>query len=89
MRSGSVRVAGLNAFDGVKLDNEKEAAELKAEQNHHAQGNRPAAGTVASFASKPHKHLHILPHTLLRCRFPAQVTGLYGGKSISLNLLDQ
>ena len=59
VRSGTVRVAGLETFDDAKLDNEKEPAELKAEQNHHTQGDCPAMRAVASFASKPHKRLRI------------------------------
>ncbi len=80
MRSGTVRVVGIKTLDGVQLDNEKEAAELKAEQNHHTQSDCPAPGVAASFASKPHKHSHIF----LRCRFSAQVTGLYRRMSIFL-----
>ncbi len=78
MRSGTVRVVGIKTLDGVQLDNEKEAAELKAEQNHHTQGDCPALGAAANFASKPHKHSPIL----FRCRFSVQVTGLYRGMSI-------
>ena len=63
-KSGRVSVAGIKTLDGVELDNQKEAADLKTNQNCHAQGNDPASGAVASFASKPHKHLH-LPSLLL------------------------
>ena len=59
-KSGSVSVVGIKTFDGVELDNQKEAAELKAEENHHTQGNYSAIAAVASFLSMPHKHFNLL-----------------------------